>query len=129
VDDVAAEIGPGAGAGAPPGAVRGPRTHADRGRAGRRARRAAARRTRPPPAHPSRSRTHLHLSLPWRRLFRVAVYDLAARSVVDLAHGIYEAGVSRFEWSGEAKAGGRAPAGVYFCRAEVNGRRLVCRRS
>ncbi len=77
--------------------------------------------------NPSWSETQVCLSLPWRGLLRVAVYDLAGRRVADLAHGMYEAGVWRFEWSGEAKAGGRAPAGVYFCRAEVNGRRLVSR--
>lgn len=77
--------------------------------------------------NPLWEKTQIVCELPWRAVLRVSVYDVAGRRVVDLARGVHDAGVWRLEWQGETEGGERAPAGVYFCGADVNGRRLVSR--
>ena len=50
---------------------------------------------------------------------RVAIYDLAGRSIRMLADGQYEAGTHELRWDGTDTSGRRVRDGVYFCRLDA----------
>jgi len=51
----------------------------------------------------------------------VSVYDVAGRRVTTLASGFLVGGTHELSWSGTGERGVDSAAGVYFCRAEVDG--------
>ncbi|MDM7916860.1 MAG: FlgD immunoglobulin-like domain containing protein [Candidatus Eisenbacteria bacterium] len=64
----------------------------------------------------------IRLELPERATVRVGVYDAAGRLVQRLAETDLAAGVHPFSWDGRDATGREAPAGIYWVRAETQGR-------
>ena len=68
----------------------------------------------------SGSETTITLALPLAAGdLHVAIYDAAGRKVRDLFTAAGEAAIHRFVWDGRDQAGGKVPAGLYLCRAQV----------
>lgn len=71
--------------------------------------------------------TGIRFALPRTAHVRLAVYDLAGRTVAVLREGELPAGTHTAEWRGRDAAGRRVAAGVYFYRLEAGGYRAVRR--
>jgi hypothetical protein len=72
--------------------------------------------------NPFGSTTELAYSLPAAGRARIAVHDVAGRTVAVLAEGGQSAGRHTIRWDGRTARGTVAPAGVYFVRLEFGGR-------
>jgi flagellar hook capping protein FlgD len=71
---------------------------------------------------PFSSETRFELSLERAAQVTLGVYDITGRRLALLHHGWLEAGAHPFRWNGRAADGREAPNGVYFYRAEVEGK-------
>jgi len=78
-------------------------------------------------ANPSRAESRIALTLARDAQARVALYDVTGRVIHTLVDGWETAGRHEYAWDGRAAAGVAAPAGLYFIRAEAQGR-IVTRR-
>jgi hypothetical protein len=77
--------------------------------------------------NPMRKDASFTFALPQRAEVSMEVVDLQGRRVATVAQGQYEAGVHRVSWNGATRAGGPAPAGVYFVRFSAAGRAVAKR--
>jgi hypothetical protein len=57
----------------------------------------------------------------------LVVFDASGRLVRDLYDGQATAGLHMLEWDGRDDGGQRVPAGVYFCRLQTEGRKVISR--
>jgi len=71
--------------------------------------------------NPFSREAELLLSMPSPGAARVDVYDVRGRAVATLLDGRLGAGEHRIAWRGMDSSGGRAPSGIYFVRATVDG--------
>ncbi len=85
--------------------------------------------------NPFTAQSRLVLGLPapedgGRAQYRVKaqVFDIAGRRVSTLFEGSVEAGRRTFTWDGRREDGARAAAGIYFFRAQVDGREAGVRK-
>jgi len=78
-------------------------------------------------ANPTSGDTRLALDLPRDGNVRVKVYDAAGRNVRTLFDGWQSAGQHGIVWDGRDGAGRAAAVGVYFVRANAQGRSLTLR--
>ena len=67
------------------------------------------------------------LALPKPAAARVRVYDVTGRVVRDLVGRTLTAGYHRLQWDGRNTAGKQVGSGIYFLRAEVDGKRMDLR--
>jgi hypothetical protein len=87
---------------------------------------AALRLTTPAP-NPSRSVVSLSLDVPGAGVLVVDVLDAQGRRVAVLERGPAGPGRRAIVWTGTTDRGQRAPAGIYFVRARMNGRQTAAR--
>ena len=78
-------------------------------------------------ANPTSGDTRLALDLPRDGNVRVNVYDVAGRVVRTLFDGWQSAGRHAIVWNGRDASGSAAAAGLYFVRADAQGRSLTLR--
>jgi len=71
-----------------------------------------------PVPNPTQAVTRIALSLPRAARGEVAVFEATGRRVTTLARGPRSAGVEWLAWDGHDDAGRRAPAGIYWVRAQ-----------
>jgi hypothetical protein len=71
--------------------------------------------------NPAAARARIEYTLARAASVRVSVIDVQGRAVAQLADGILAPGRHVATWNGE-DARGRAPAGLYFVRCEIDGR-------
>ncbi len=83
--------------------------------------RAAALRFRAPRPNPAAGAVALTLEVPVRTDLDIAVFDVTGRRVRTLHRGVVPAGPFAVRWDGTDVRGRRAPAGLYFARAEGAG--------
>ena len=74
--------------------------------------------------NPTAGDSRLSLMLSREGTARVVVYDVSGRALRTLADGWQSAGTHRLVWDGLDEGGAVVPAGLYFVRAEVAGRRM-----
>lgn len=72
--------------------------------------------------NPSAGGATLSYSMPFRSVVRVAVHDVAGRSLLQRDLGEQGPGTCAFTWDGRDARGSLAPAGVYLLRLQINGR-------
>jgi hypothetical protein len=72
--------------------------------------------------NPAREGARLELTLAAETPIRVVVYDLAGRSVRELARGPLPAGRHEINWDLRDDAGARVGPGLYFYRASLGAR-------
>jgi hypothetical protein len=68
--------------------------------------------------NPALGPVQVSFALPQAARARVAVLDVAGRTVRALADASYPAGIHRLTWDGRTEKGAKAPAGIYFLRVE-----------
>jgi hypothetical protein len=73
--------------------------------------------------NPVRGGATIGLSVPRNGRLRVRVVDLAGRTLATVIDRECLAGPVEIRWDGRDMRGRRAPAGVYFCNAELDGAR------
>ncbi len=73
-------------------------------------------------ASPSAGEVRLSLLLPRAASARVGVYDILGRQIRALADGWHPAGRNELVWDGRTKQGHVAGVGIYFVRAESEGK-------
>jgi hypothetical protein len=73
-------------------------------------------------ANPSAGDVHMTLALAYDAKARVVLYDVSGRALRTLLDGRCGAGTHQIEWAGRDETGGAAPAGLYFVRADSEGR-------
>jgi len=78
-------------------------------------------------ANPTSGDTRLALDLPRNGKVRVKVYDAAGRVVRTLFDGTQSAGQHGIVWDGRDGAGSAVAAGIYFVRADAQGRSRTLR--
>jgi len=78
-------------------------------------------------ANPTSGDTRLVLALPGNGEVRVKVYDVAGRVVRTLFDGAQGAGRHSIVWDGRDGAGSAAAVGIYFVRADAQGRSFALR--
>jgi hypothetical protein len=78
-------------------------------------------------ANPSSGETRVSLALPREGLVRVVLFDAAGRVLNTLMDGWQSAGTHTIVWAGRTSEGVEAPAGLYFLRAEAEGRSVTRR--
>ena len=77
--------------------------------------------------NPSTGEATITLTMPRASRARVGLYDSAGRLVRALADGAFAMGRQTVRWDGALSNGARARAGIYFLRAEVDGRATTAR--
>jgi hypothetical protein len=77
--------------------------------------------------NPSRGAVTISFSLAQAGEASVRIFDVAGRSVRNLATGALPAGPRTIGWDGRTSAGALAEPGLYFCEVRANGSRSVRR--
>jgi hypothetical protein len=77
--------------------------------------------------NPTRGGAAIHLSLPHATRARLAIHDVAGRTVRLLVNGALPAGERTVAWDGRNAAGGLVASGLYFVRLETLERTRVLR--
>ena len=75
--------------------------------------------------NPFRPQTQISFTVPERTNVNLEVYNVAGRSIRQLASGVREAGRYTIDWNGRDAAGERVTAGVYFYRLTAGGEVLT----
>ena len=76
--------------------------------------------------NPFGPRTLIRYELPRQGLVKLGIYDVAGRIVRSLLEGeMVEAGTHGLVWEGVDGRGRPVPSGIYYCRLDVDGDRLV----
>lgn len=75
-----------------------------------------------PAPNPMTGTTQLRLFLDQRADVVATVHDIAGRRIRTLTHEVRTSGESVLEWDGRDESGTRVASGVYFIRAQVDGR-------
>ena len=78
-------------------------------------------------ANPTSGDSRLSFSLAHGSIANVIVFDLAGRTVRTLIDGWQSAGTHSLIWDGQEDSGAIAPAGLYFVRADADGKHSTTR--
>jgi flagellar hook assembly protein FlgD len=78
-------------------------------------------------ANPTSGDSRLSFSLPHDGVAHVIVFDLAGRTVRTLMNGRQSAGAHSLVWDGREDGGAMVPAGLYFVRADADGKHSTSR--
>jgi len=75
--------------------------------------------------NPARAGSRMVIELPRQGHTSVTVYNVAGRSIADLADGVLSAGAHVVVWDGRDRVGQKAPAGLYFIRTKLEAETVV----